>query len=298
MLATGLVLLLGVTFGVQIIRYWRAEPERPVDGRLLELDPAIDMDATLRFGDFQETIDRRIVSGNIDVALAAMVRQCSQALKSLRPEFPGPQSAAEARLMAEISNATPAERIEGIGNVYVQPGPMPMAIGVFFGRPNGRTQAESFGENRPRVLCWTLALPFVLRDENGSETTSLPDRWTVVTCRPFSASAGRFESESIVSLPDGAKRTLSIRTEGGGQLLGFSGEGDPDQWGRWFAKQLESEGWRVSRPSATGNQIRAVRHDGQQLDILFNTQYRPDQSAKKLHGLIRFSHQTVTSSKD
>ena len=95
LLATAVIVILGLTFGRQIVTWWRGDepPAAMVDPAASpHLDQLTDPQTPLllTFGDMPYTFDRRVVSGDQSMALAELRRQCREAAESYDPRRNAP----------------------------------------------------------------------------------------------------------------------------------------------------------------------------------------------------------------
>jgi hypothetical protein len=109
---------------------------------------------------------------------------------------------------------------------------------------NGKTATPGDGgEVAPfgrRVVCWGLALA-------ASE-----NEWTLFTYHPSGGSMASVEPTVQVSLPPGAERTLTLRSEEGGAIVGFRQRSEsteqnsnetPQAWMRFFDQWFVGQGY-------------------------------------------------------
>lgn len=212
LLATSIVLAAGLTFGRQVLLWWRDEghaPPAPAVASPRPGEPAAPH--RLEFGDVPFVFQREALAGDRRVVLARLVAGC-RAIAEAGPRTPGEAGPAERALLARLSAQTPVAD-SGDYRVYQLDEPLPMAAAI-------RPAAASNGSGpRNRVVSWGLAMPIV--DDAGASE----NQWTLFT---WSAGHGLHASPGETPpLPPAAERTMLLSADDGSTLVGFRSDGPP-----------------------------------------------------------------------
>jgi hypothetical protein len=295
LLAICIVLGASLTFGSQIVSWWHAAP--PPNSAA---DPALAapgwndalQPVDLEFGDLPVALTRQSILGDQAAAIEALVRHCQSAVKD-STAAPGPADDVEIRLLNRVAELTPAAEEPGAWQVFVADERFPLVVGVRPSAPaapkrpghsgsNGGVDGQSAGDRAARrLVCYGLAMPV------GERT------WTVFIVKGSPAGQTSPASPGNISLPPGAARTLSLRDERGSLLLGFSGNGDPEEWIRFYEDQCSKCGWARSAAWSQGNEswaARFARRDGDWVDVRFAKDRRGE-----LTGVLQVIPQTSES---
>ena len=232
LLAIGLVLMVGLSSGRQIVAWWRAAPA-PVP-TASEADSLPDWDARqvdLSFGAGAATLSRRIVQGDRRAAEQALARLCAEL--AARMELPiAPVSEEEASWLARVETLVAEPTNQAAHDaVYLPPAPLPLAIAV---------RASASGRANRRVTATAWAFP-------QGET-----RW-LLYAMPL---AGRAAGPGLpaAELPPGASPILGWRDERGASVIAFDGSAPLDDWVAHFRQQQAKVSLHGDQASAT------VRH--------------------------------------
>ena len=78
--------------------------------------------------------------------------------------------------------------------------------------------------------------------------------WTLMAC---AVGDSRRDSPARANLPPppGGRRTLSIGTEHGGSIVGFSGAGEPLAWTEFYDRWFQQQAWSPSAAWQRGVQV-------------------------------------------
>ena len=250
-LLSAVVLVAGLTFGRQVLRWWADDPAERI-GTVPAVD---DVDGlgdpwrlhVVQFGDRPWSLGRQSIAGDKTAAAAALRAACREVVQ--QDNLPDvPDSGAVADFLPRLEASEPIEQQPGQWRLYAFDEVVPMVVGTRpRGRPGSRTNGggpsvkgtapsasresgQSPGDPAAaaqRVVVWGMAMPM------DGET------WTVFTFQPDAAVGLASDGLPEVPLPDGCRRTLSMRVAGGGATLAFEGPQGPEQWtdfyDRWFA---------------------------------------------------------------
>ena len=278
LLATGLILVLALGLGRQLVGWWRIDPNQalpplPTD----QLGPgSTDPTApyTLEFGDSPFSIDERTVHGDRAEAAGQLLAACRlAATESSAPAEP--PAAAEKKLLETVRLLEPLE-VAGEVRLYGPETGFPLLVAVapapqaaqLDSPPIGPKSAENRTENAPesaapaaddaaaaqlgasrdRVLVWGMAA------SAGDQV------WSLYTFRLGQRRAAPAVQVPSVSLPPGSHRTMALRDARGETLLGFASSdangsnsggsnasgNTAEAWRRSFAEELKRTGWQVA----------------------------------------------------
>ena len=230
-LLTAVVLVAGLGFGRQVLRWWAADTGESADASR----PAQIADGlgdpwrlhVLQFGERPWSIRRQSIGGGKQAAAAALREVCREVVRQDRPLDQRPGEA-EGNFLRRLAAREPAEQEPGGWRLYELSQAFPMVVGT---QPQAGATDSPPGENLAavahRVVVWGLALPVG------------PEAWTVLTFQPEVRGGQQPVPLPEVPIPPGCRRTLSMRVADGGGTLGFVGPQEPKAWiafyDRWFA---------------------------------------------------------------
>ncbi|MBI1900250.1 MAG: hypothetical protein HYS13_03930 [Planctomycetia bacterium] len=273
LLATVLVVLICLGVGKWVLEWDDAPPSPSAQpGQAASFQAAsflLDAPQELQFGDDAQSIERSAVEGDRAAAEKALLASCRQIAQ--QSPFPtGPQIDAERRLLEETTRHSPTESRPGAWQLFALEGSFPIVAAV---RLAPDSADDDVAAPARRMVAWGLAAPTAKR------------RWTLYVCRlaPAEGTAGqRFE----VALPEGARRTLTLRGREG-SVTGFAGRPtDPAAWQRhfdgWFAKRglvaMAVGGAPWSRWHGVWHARYLGRHTqaGASLDVQVDVQFAPN----------------------
>ncbi len=252
---TAVVLLAGVTFGRQVLRWW-AQDEVPsaaaslgsttTDLLSLSAEPYV-----LRFGNQEASVAVRAVDGTQAEAAAALRRLGADLLPQIPPPTEPPR-AEELRFLAKLAKESPVAEAPGQWRLYAVAENTPLVAGVrcAVGQP-ARADDGLPGDDRSggeagrgdRLVLWGIGMP------------SAPTGWTLYTflfgtVDPVVAKAPRAKPSGEsngglppMALPPGAEPIVSLRTAGKGRLATFGGLVELDSWRVFFDRHFAGHGW-------------------------------------------------------
>lgn len=239
LLAIALIVIVSLTMGQQILRWWGTDAPQVLDlGALDSLSTdwgANSRPVELEFGDGSVTMTRQVLGkGGQPAAIAVLRERCQEILVSAtQPESPPDQG--ERDQLAELARLTPDIEQPGHWQLYSLGGGLTTIVGVktFDSQTENLDRASPSAERR--VICWGLVFPGLAP---GTWTAyAFVRRQGAVTTNPG------FELSQVV-LPPGCQRTVLMQEAGQGGLLGFRGQCDPAVWQRHFENGLQSRGWK------------------------------------------------------
>ncbi|MDB5391989.1 MAG: hypothetical protein JWM11_7635 [Planctomycetaceae bacterium] len=120
---------------------------------------------------------------------------------------------------------------------------MVMLVGIrFFPAPTQKSNRQH-ATREPRVVCWGLVFP-----------GHVAGAWTAYTFIKSNSKPNRLARNAItdrtaeldlsqVPLPEGCRRTVSVRGSDWNSLSGFQGTGSAADWRTHFSEWLASQGW-------------------------------------------------------
>ncbi len=259
-LAICIVLAASLTFGSQIVSWWHTAPPAAIP----TADPALAppgwddnlQPVDLEFGDLPVALTRQVVTGDQEAAIAALVRHCQSAVEHAQLPQQNPDES-EIDLLNRIAELTPTAEEAGVWQVFVVDERFPLVAGVKLGAPAGGHADDHQGR---RLICYGLAMPVGERS------------WTLFVVKGSLAGSGSATRSLDIPLPPGAARTLSLRDERGGVLTGFSGNGTPEEWIKFYEDRSSTRGWTRSDAWSAGNEswsARFARREGGWVDVRF-----------------------------
>ena len=223
-LVSGVILIVGLAFGREIITWWRADASKettsPIASVVGEYSPLEASDQQLlEFGDFPFVLNRQEFSGNVNEVLLQLRKASHRAVASAQPLAETP-SDAEVSMIAAAKRLKPAEEQTNDWSIYEIGSPMPMVVGV-------RSFDSQVATAEQRVVSWGLAVPDATPE--GEPQTN----WTLFT---YSSDATNLVTpDQVVRIgPPGGQRTLALRTEHGDAVIGYAGRGTVASWTKFY----------------------------------------------------------------
>jgi len=243
LLATAVVLAAGLTFGRQVLLWWRdggPPPDVNVVGspRMGELTSP----HRLEFGGAPLVFQRETLTGDRRAALERLVANC-RALAEAQPRPVGEAGPAQRALVQRLAQQPPVFEGDGF-NIHQIPRPLPMAAALSTGdAPNGSAPHR-------RVVSWAVAMPVATEPVEQQAGASPPGDWTLFS---WSAGEGLRAAPAIAPpLPPGGQQTLLVSAEDGSALAAFHCAGSPRDvmnfFDDHFARRSEGAPWRATVP--------------------------------------------------
>ncbi len=237
-LLTAIVLVAGLGFGRQVLRWWSSDsstsagPSRPTPmadglGDLSRLH-------VLHFGQQPWSVCRQSISGGRDTAAATLRAACREMLQQrrLRDEPPGE---AEREFLRRLGHREPVEQEPEKWRLYELDGAFPVVVGTQPQATTGAPLPEGDSAARgDRAVVWGLAFPA------GSEV------WTLLSFQPGEPAVDSADAAPVIPLPEGCKRTLSVRVAGGGATVAFAGPHEPEAWMEFYRQWFAAHNWRAA----------------------------------------------------
>jgi hypothetical protein len=244
-LLSAMVLVAGLGFGRQVLRWWAADEAAPTPA-----GPAGIADGLgdpwrlhlLQFGDQPWSLCRQSISGDSEAAATALRAVCREVVGHACPPDE-PPGEAENRFLSRLAARDPAEQEPGKWRLYDLSEAFPMLVGTRQTAVLTHAPSEgSLAATSHRMVVWGLALP------------AGPKTWTLFTFQPEASAARSSAVVPEVPIPPECRRTLSMRVAGGGAMLAFDGPQEPRTWidfyDGWFAARRWRTvwGWQHSGP--------------------------------------------------
>ncbi len=292
LLAIGLVLVVSLTMGRQILHWWGADAPHVLDmGPLDNMNTEWGSDSrpvSLEFGDSPFSITRQVLTqGGSQAAVDAIRERCQQVLVKAGPPD-APPDKAELDQLEALAKFTPDIEQPGLWQLYTLGGGMVTVVGIkTFAGPTENLDRKSPSTTR-RVICWGLVFPGLS-----------PGTWTAYTfvkrqgvlSRSSSLQSAGFDLSSL-QLPEHCQRTILMQEAGQTGLLGFQGRLDPAAWQAHFDRWLTARGWKQANAwehQADGWSSRYVCHEAGRanestIQIQFHLQ-NTDQGVGLIHWL-------------
>jgi len=237
-LFSALIVVVGLGFGRQVIRWWHAPSSEDQASQLQYLLPGhSSLDPrNVAFGNLEWTLDRQMVAATRDTIRSAVVELCEQCVSraSCPEEACG---SAETQLMRTLAQGEPTASEPGKWAVYETMDILPMAVGLRI-VPEHVETAVSHGPQASRISAWCVAVP------------SEQNLWTVLCFSPASSSEAVSGLSTEIPLPDGSRVLLSVKAREGGSTQVFSGSGELADWEAFFVRWFAENGWESGGPNA------------------------------------------------
>lgn len=264
-LVSGVILIVGLALGREIIVWWRAdsptEKSSPTASVIGEFHPLAGADRQLlEFGDFPFTLNRQEFSGDVNEVVAQLRTACRHSVGSANP-LVRELGAAEQRMLAAARKLTPVEEYAN-WSIYQIATPLPMVLGV-------RSFGSQVATSEQRVVSWGLAVP------DATPAGEPQSEWTLFTYSSDTL-AGASPDRLIRPAPPGGQRTLSLQTDRSDAVVGYTGTGKVESWIKFYDDlfvdspllpggtwQVDAGSWRRRFEIADLETIDVViRHDG------------------------------------
>ena len=168
---TALVLVAGLGFGRQVLRWWSADRRQSSAASATPWaddglgDPA--QPHVLRFGNQGQSLRRQTISGDQAAARAALLDGCRRLLQS---EPAGGAAAdraagkADRALLEALRRLRPTAEEPGKWRLYDLPGSLPLVVGIREGKAAGHSDAQAqLAEPTPGAVICGLAIPLATK---------------------------------------------------------------------------------------------------------------------------------------
>ncbi|MFO7908401.1 MAG: hypothetical protein ACQESR_04025 [Planctomycetota bacterium] len=276
LLATAVIVILSLTFGNQVLRWWREETPKGSGPASLAVDRLEGLGDPRRphllaFGDLPLSFERTVFEGTEQAALAELRAKC----RALAIQFDGDRQQGLPVSDDFLRRLDESEAVEqGNGwRILQQGGPVISVVALHdvpHRTPVSKDRAPEITES---VVSWGLGLR---APATGREAEASRSRWTLFTCSAHrqsvdsdldgsqcdsamaSASDGSTDcangalnrgsltgggADPPVPLPPRSQRTLGMRIQGGGGLVGFVSRERLAFNREFFEEHLEGRGW-------------------------------------------------------
>lgn len=253
LLASGLVVVIVIGLGRQYLNWGRDEAAPPAARPAADDSPLFDLPSGVTFG--SGGLSRQEFQGTRQAAVHRLTSIARDAAIGARGRAAAP-SAAEAKVLALAVRREPVE-VDPAGRwrIFHFDGAFPFVAAV--------SGAETAGEGKDKrsLAAWGVAVPagegrWSLYVQSGDDEDS-----------PAASTA--------VALPAGARRALSLRSAGGGEVTAFHGDGSPAAWKKFFDADLPRRGYARDADWTYFSGIwharyRSGSHAGGTLDVQFS----------------------------
>lgn len=216
-LAIGVVVLLGLLLGREVISWWRADEVARQEAEVASAPPVASPLVTEVGVGESSALALRTAVGDRSAALTALAELAKVELAS-QAAVPGEVSTEEARLLERLETADCREETAQ-GSIYEMPGEVPLTIAV------------AKVANVRRVVFCGLAL------DKGDNLWSLYG----VKRRGITNSAQSPE----IPWPPGTQRVMSLASAARGSTLVFVGSGSVEPWKQFYREWLKTENAQV-----------------------------------------------------
>lgn len=278
-LLSGLVVVAGVGFGRQTVRWWRAESVavRPADDLSLLVDALLapERSQLLQFGDLTWQCRRQSITGTREDAARALRAECRQGGDVARDgsdcrgegpmmtRSPAPISdrlafPAEDRLLRALVHRKPTEVDRAGRQLYQFEGDLPLVVVTqpASGQQSGAECSGCLPEGRE-----TGAVPFRAERQSDQEHVALACprvvtwaiglpkgdlSWTLYTFRPAVGGNGQLPGFPQIGLPPNGTRIFSLFGSQGGGIVTYKGVARTEAWELFFDDWFQRHGWKAS----------------------------------------------------
>jgi hypothetical protein len=237
-LLTAVVLVAGLGFGRQVLRWWAEETAESADAlRSADLADGLGDPSrlhVLQFGDQSWSLRRQSIAGGRQAAAETLRAVCREVLRQNRLPGEGPGGAEEG-FLRQLAARDPVEQEPGKWRLYELDESLPMMVGT---QPEAAVVDSSAGQNLAaggqRVVVWGLALP------------AGPEMWTLFSFQPEILASQPVGPVPELPLPPASRRIVSMRVAGGGAMLIFEGPQEPKTWIDFYDGWFGSHNWKRS----------------------------------------------------
>lgn len=235
LLASALILVVGLSFGRQVLRWWEAGEVAPGVGLLgpgggsAEDQP--DALQVISFGHQGWTLRRQQVQGDRQTALTALRAQCRPA-EALDSAAAGLPIFEEQSLLARLALQPAIEHQPGRWRMYELDEGIPMVV-VTTDWGGGLATADGANLAAPAssVLGWGIAVP---------ESAGV---WTLYSFQPQRGAAAASPGGGQIGLPPEAERLLAIQWADGSRIAAFEMAGPAERAKGVFDRWCAECGW-------------------------------------------------------
>jgi hypothetical protein len=269
LLATAVIIILGLTLGRQVLHWWQSTS--PGEGATdnIEVDHLAQLadpqwPHRITFGELPLAFDRVSFVGSQQQALERLRTRCRELARSEASDSAAWLPASNS-VLQQLAEREPVE--QGPGWQLVQHvGPVITVVGLRT-RPNDATKpADSASQNRVSVVSWGLGL----RATTSRTDEAISDvRWTLLVCSGPGQASGS-NAARVIALPPHSKRTFTAEVQGGGALIGFAGPDTSSSYKAFFDRSLNRQKWHAAagwKQIGQSWHARFAKRDGSTCDI-------------------------------
>jgi hypothetical protein len=251
-LFSALVIVGGLGFGREVIRWWRedeaaapgAAPSAPGFDSAAEGEP-IDIAA----GDSNVQFGRERVAGDLEAARKSLRALCLRALAAASPWSPSADDE-EQRLLAGLAELEPVMLLEQANARLYEPAPgAPLVVGVRRFADARKGGSENATSSHDRVVLWGLAAP------------AAPGEWTLYRfCADSPAPSEK--GGSSPPLPADGRRIMAFRDRRGSETIAFQGTAGCSEYRRFY------QAWQAEQGSQLTGQWHRTDDGGWQVSLV------------------------------
>ncbi len=236
-LLSAIILVAGLGFGRQVLRWWSEDARAPaptpgLPDRLRPADPA--GPSRLGVGPKGWLVVQHLAVGSRAQALAALRAEC----RRLTPVAPIPADApgpAEHRLLETLAVRHPVDESPGQWQLYELDGPAALVAGTRSCAAPEAGEVSRVAWTGQRVVTWGIAVP-------------QPDRgWTLYAFHAATTSRAPEDDAVELPLPAGSHQSMSIHVPGGPALVRFAGNEPAEAWKAHFDSWFAGMGWPAGK---------------------------------------------------
>ena len=292
-LVSVLILVVGVGFGRQVLRWWTEDTGEASPAPLPVVSNTLSDPSArhfLEFGDRAWVMSRRSFAGGAEAGLRQL-RDETAALAG-QAELPADEpGAAERELLQRLAGTKPAQEDPGLWHIHEFDGPFPIVVGTRAVDDDFSSEASASGGDElavlpRRVVTWGLGIP------------SAQHEWTLWTFQCGSDRSEPLPGLSELPVPPGATKTLAVRVAGGGVVLGFQGKQGAESWKQFFDQWFRQSGWTAGQWRKTGSSWHLGGRSGVgQEPVAVDIQFGPQQKGGQA-GLLVATPVSAPTEKD
>jgi hypothetical protein len=245
LLATAIVLAAGLTFGRQVLLWWRADAARPVPP--VVAPPLLGDEASLQqfeFGDYPFLLQRESLAGDRRAVLDRLSARCRD-MAEAAPRIDRAAGPAELAMLRRLEGKPPTA-VGKRWQLHELERPLPLVAAT-----TEWISPDSTGPRR-RVVSWGLALPVLgvpaAGDAAAGSKRGANQSWTLFTWSAADAQSpvGQAPAQARTPpIPAGARRTMLLAAEDGSALVAFRGGGAPQDaiefYNNYFAQAASND---------------------------------------------------------
>ncbi len=238
LLLAGVILVVGLAFGRQVLRWWRADQVAPNVGALGPgaTGPQLDSAQVICFGRAGWTLRHQRLEGDRQAVLAALRAQCRPAAaQGISPAEP--LLFEEQSLLARLASQPAVEHQPGRWRMYELDEGVPMVVVLADGgKADHPSDGASLAAPSVGVITWGMAVP-----QSSAE-------WILYAFQPEARAPPASSEEVPIALPPEADRVLAVQMADGSGIAGFEMAGPAERAKGVFDRWCAERGWRASGP--------------------------------------------------